>query len=79
MAVNKITNPISAIIFCLIWSWFIAVYKNENDKEAANLKFVEINKAYKTLTDEKARKNWEDYGNPDGPTSKTGAIVIIDH
>lgn len=28
--------------------------------------FVEIGKAYKTLTDEKIRKNWEEYGNPDG-------------
>ncbi len=43
--------------------------KSDKDREAANLRFIEINKAYKTLTDERARKNWEDYGNPDGPTS----------
>jgi translocation protein SEC63 len=32
----------------------------------AEKRFVEINKAYKALTDEKMRKNWEEYGNPDG-------------
>lgn len=50
--------------------WHPDKAKSEKDKETNNLKFVEINKAYKTLTDETARKNWEEYGNPDGPTSK---------
>lgn len=27
---------------------------------------MEISKAYRALTDEKARKNWEEFGNPDG-------------
>jgi len=29
--------------------------------------FLKIAKAYAALTDEEARKNWETYGNPDGP------------
>ena len=36
------------------------------DREKAEIRFVEMSKAYKTLTDEKIRKNWEEYGNPDG-------------
>ena len=28
--------------------------------------FVELTKAYKSLTDETIRKNWELYGHPDG-------------
>lgn len=51
--------------------WHPDKAKDEASKVEANLKFVEINKAYKTLTDETARKNWEEYGNPDGPTSKS--------
>ena len=29
--------------------------------------FKELVKAYKSLTDEEIKKNWEEYGNPDGP------------
>ena len=32
-------------------------------------KFRDIEKAYRILTDEIARANYERYGNPDGPTS----------
>ncbi|KAK3097244.1 hypothetical protein FSP39_007997 [Pinctada imbricata] len=30
-------------------------------------KFMRIAKAYAALTDEEVKKNWEEYGNPDGP------------
>ncbi|XP_064618130.1 translocation protein SEC63 homolog [Liolophura sinensis] len=30
-------------------------------------KFMRVAKAYAALTDEDSRKNWEEYGNPDGP------------
>ncbi|EZG55908.1 DnaJ domain protein [Gregarina niphandrodes] len=39
--------------------------KNPNDASAA-AKFVLISKAYHTLTDEVAKKNFERFGNPDG-------------
>ena len=42
--------------------------KNKNDINAKN-KFMLINKAYETLTNEEAKKNFELYGNPDGPIS----------
>ena len=41
--------------------------KNLNDINAKH-KFMLINKAYETLTDDKAKKNYEIYGNPDGPS-----------
>ncbi len=40
--------------------------KNQNDKKAKE-KFMNINKAYRALTDEKAKENYKKYGNPDGP------------
>ena len=43
----------------------------EKDKEEAEKKFVEISKAHQALTDEAIRKNWEEYGNPDGQKSKS--------
>lgn len=45
--------------------------KNRDDKTAKE-KFMLINKAYKILTNEKAKMNYEKYGNPDGP----GLITI---
>ena len=42
--------------------------KNKNDIDAKN-KFILINKAYETLTNDKSKKNYELYGNPDGPIS----------
>ena len=39
--------------------------KNPGDRAAA-AKFMMINKAYESLTDEASRQNWEKYGNPDG-------------
>ena len=40
--------------------------KNPNDKIAKE-KFMNINKAYRALTNEKAKENYKKYGNPDGP------------
>ena len=46
--------------------------KNPDDPLASS-KFIQVSKAYKTLTDAAARLNWEKYGNPDGPqTTKVG-------
>ena len=42
--------------------------KNKDDINAKN-KFMLINKAYETLTNEIAKQNFELYGNPDGPSS----------
>lgn len=43
------------------------------DDPLANAKFIQISKAYNSLTDETAKSNYEKYGNPDGPTtSKVG-------
>ena len=43
--------------------------KNTNDINARN-KFILINKAYETLNNEEAKKNYELYGSPDGPSPK---------
>eukprot|EP00392_Amoebophrya_sp_AT5.2_P011776 g11861.t1 len=46
--------------------------KNPDDP-LASANFIQVSKAYKTLTDETAKANWEKYGNPDGPqTTKVG-------
>ena len=37
------------------------------DKGGDEEKFKELTKAYKALTDEEAKKNWAEFGNPDGP------------
>ncbi|KAJ8315346.1 hypothetical protein KUTeg_007496 [Tegillarca granosa] len=42
--------------------------KYHPDKETGDhRKFMRIAKAYAALTDEETKKNWEEYGNPDGP------------
>jgi translocation protein SEC63 len=47
------------------------------DKETGDEKvFVRLTKAYKALTDEEARKNWEKYGNPDGPSAMSFGIAL---
>ena len=47
------------------------------DKETGNQEhFVKITKAYAALTDETARKNWEQYGNPDGPGATSFGIAL---
>jgi len=40
--------------------------KNQGDKKSKEL-FMNINKAYRALTNPKAKDNFEKYGNPDGP------------
>ncbi|ORX34164.1 Sec63 Brl domain-domain-containing protein [Kockovaella imperatae] len=42
----------------------------------ADAKFVELTKAYKSLTDEVTRENLAKYGNPDGPQQREDKIAI---
>ena len=49
--------------------------KNPNDSQA-KAKFMLINKAYESLTNEEAKKNFEKYGNPDGPGSMRVSIGL---
>ncbi|EIN04311.1 hypothetical protein PUNSTDRAFT_108433 [Punctularia strigosozonata HHB-11173 SS5] len=44
--------------------------------EMVEARFVEITKAYKSLTDETIRKNWEQYGNPDGRQELSMGIAL---
>ena len=37
------------------------------DRGGDEKQFDRIAKAYQALTDDESRKNWEQYGNPDGP------------
>ncbi|GAB1861954.1 Translocation protein SEC63-like protein [Camponotus japonicus] len=47
------------------------------DKETGNGKaFMKLTKAYQALTDDEARKNWEKYGNPDGPGAMSFGIAL---
>nr|XP_006123304.2 translocation protein SEC63 homolog [Pelodiscus sinensis] len=38
--------------------------------------FMRIAKAYAALTDEESRKNWEEFGNPDGPQATSFGIAL---
>ncbi|KAL0266447.1 UNVERIFIED_CONTAM: hypothetical protein PYX00_008980 [Menopon gallinae] len=47
------------------------------DKETGDEKmFVKLTKAYQTLTDEEAKRNFEKYGNPDGPGAMSFGIAL---
>lgn len=47
------------------------------DKETGDEKaFMKLTKAYQALTDNEARKNWEKYGNPDGPGATSFGIAL---
>ncbi|ENN75196.1 hypothetical protein HUJ04_002272 [Dendroctonus ponderosae] len=47
------------------------------DKDTGNEKeFMKLSKAYQALTDEESRKNWEKYGNPDGPGAMSFGIAL---
>lgn len=47
------------------------------DKESGDeTAFMRLSKAYQALTDETARKNWEMYGNPDGPGAISFGIAL---
>lgn len=37
---------------------------------------MKLTKAYLALTDDEARKNWEKYGNPDGPGAMSFGIAL---
>ena len=44
--------------------------------ESINDEWVEITKAYKSLTDEEVKKNWIEFGNPDGKQSTSFGIAL---
>ncbi|KAI8482878.1 hypothetical protein Bbelb_394130 [Branchiostoma belcheri] len=50
--------------------------KHHPDKGGDEDTFRKIAKAYQALTDEETRKNWEEYGNPDGPQATTFGIAL---
>lgn len=49
---------------------------DEITKELLELKFVNINLAYKSLTDEITKNNFIKYGHPDGPQEKSHGIAL---
>ena len=49
--------------------------KNQGNKEAKE-KFMLINKAYRILTNDKAKENYYKYGNPDGPGMLTIGLAL---
>ena len=49
--------------------------RNPNDPLASS-NFIHVTKAYNALTDEVAKKNYEKYGNPDGPTTTKVGIGL---
>ncbi|KZV78925.1 hypothetical protein EXIGLDRAFT_847034 [Exidia glandulosa HHB12029] len=44
--------------------------------EMVSARFVDITKAYKSLTNEEIRKNWEEYGHPDGKQDFSMGLAI---
>uniref|UniRef100_A0A0A9ZBA8 J domain-containing protein n=3 Tax=Lygus hesperus TaxID=30085 RepID=A0A0A9ZBA8_LYGHE len=47
------------------------------DKKTGDEKaFMKLTKAYQALTDAESRKNWEKYGNPDGPGAMSFGIAL---
>lgn len=46
------------------------------DRGGVEEEFKELSKAYKALTDNETRKNWEEYGNPDGPGATEFGIAL---
>ncbi|KAF5400536.1 Translocation protein SEC63 [Paragonimus heterotremus] len=46
------------------------------DKGGDPKRFILISKAYAALTNEESRKNWEEYGNPDGPGAAHFGIAL---
>lgn len=53
----------------------IKVGPNETREDVDN-KFVELTKAYKSLTDDAVRENLKLYGNPDGPQQREDIVAI---
>ncbi|KAH3685212.1 hypothetical protein WICPIJ_003806 [Wickerhamomyces pijperi] len=50
--------------------------KSEEEKKELEERFVLITKAYKALTDETTRENFEKYGHPDGPQETSHGIAL---
>lgn len=48
----------------------------DKDNPLAHVQFQQVSKAYASLTDETARKNYEKYGNPDGPVNTKVGIAL---
>jgi len=49
---------------------------DEKDRAAAEDRWIDITKAYKVLTDDEARRNFEEYGHPDGKQSFSAGIAL---
>ncbi|KAG4093916.1 hypothetical protein H8356DRAFT_999457 [Neocallimastix lanati (nom. inval.)] len=49
---------------------------DEKDRATAEDRWIEITKAYKVLTDDEARRNFEEYGHPDGKQSFSLGIAL---
>ena len=49
---------------------------NQDDPKAEE-KFTALSKAYKALTDETSRNNWQKYGNPDGPQQMSVRFHLV--
>ncbi|CAH1183103.1 unnamed protein product [Phaedon cochleariae] len=55
----------------------LSVILHPDKKDTGNEKeFMKLTKAYQALTDEEARRNWEKYGNPDGPGAMSFGIAL---
>ncbi|KPP60553.1 translocation protein SEC63-like [Scleropages formosus] len=50
--------------------------KYHPDKGGDEAMFMRIAKAYSALTNEESRQNWENYGNPDGPSATRFGIAL---
>lgn len=49
------------------------------DKRTGSVeKFRDVEKAYRILTDEVARSNYERYGNPDGPSAVKVSYLMFE-
>lgn len=51
-------------------------HPDKNKSPGAEEKYIQIAKAYETLTDPGVREKWEKYGNPDGPQAFTMGIAL---
>lgn len=49
---------------------------SEDEAKSLEEKFVLITKAYKALTDDETRENWEKYGHPDGEQQSSHGIAL---
>ncbi|CAG8481816.1 689_t:CDS:10 [Paraglomus occultum] len=49
---------------------------SEENKQEAEAIFIEFTKAYKVLTDEETRRNYEEWGHPDGKQAYTMGIAL---